>query len=239
VAAVRAAAGTGPAEPRLFLSSTGLSFGTVESQLMITVSNGGGGKLTVDAPTVEMDTGQGWLTARLLDSSIIVQVRRDGLSNGVYTGRLNVMSNGGAATVEIRMEVGAPPTPQLGTLYIIALDPVNLDSVGGTETTGEAEFRYVLPPMDIGYLLVAAGTDSDGDGYICEEGEYCGLYPVFSDAVNVRVQANETTRNIDFAVSRRVSPNQASAAAWGKRGFAVPAPNLTPFERILPGSRDR
>ncbi len=225
VAAVRAAGGTGPTQPKLLLSQTSLDFGTAESQLTVTVSNGGGGQLTVNSPTMEVDSGQDWLTARLNDRTVVVQVRRDGLSNGTYSGRVRVSSNGGNGTIEVRMVVGAQPDPQTGTLYVLALDPVNLDSISGAEANEQGQYRYVLPAMDIGTCLVAAGSDDDGDGYICEEGEFCGFYPVFGDSVNVGVTANQTTRNIDFAVSRRIPASQDLAGPWKKRGFAIPIIN--------------
>lgn len=238
VAAVRRAAGQSPSQPKLLVSNSDLDFGTQQSQLTFTVSNGGGGQLTLNAPQVEVDTGQGWLTARLSDQSVVVQVLRQGLAAGAYSGRVRLGSNGGTATVNVKMQVGQAPPPPVGTLYVIALDPVNFDSVSGTETTAQEQFRYVLPAMDVGACLVAAGSDDDEDGYICGEGELCGFYPVFGDAVNVTVEANATTRNIDFAVYRR---NSSASAGPALRPGRIRIPRLClqpPAAALSPASAE-
>ena len=81
--------------------------------------------------------------------------------------------------------------------------------------------------MDIGYAFVAAGSDDDNNGYICEEGEFCGFYPVFSDSETISVEANRTIRNIDFGLARRVSPALDDPASWRKMGFDVPRPGMS------------
>lgn len=228
VAALIAAGGQAGGSPILVVSTNQLDFGASLTQLNATVSNGGGGSLTVNPPSVQEDQTSGWLSAALNGSSLIVQVDRSGLADGDYTGRVQLTSNGGSATVEVEMRVGQAAAPNLGDLFVLAIDPLTFQTLGG-DTTGLADdFRYRTDPVPSGNYFVVAGTDSDGDFFICDEPEdYCGFYPITSQPVFVNVQPNQTTSGIDFRVQQEgIDP--ASNQPIPTEGFRIMLPGKLP-----------
>lgn len=189
-----------------------------------------GGRLLVCYRSPVMDTGSGWLSARLDRNTVIVQVRRDVLSAGDYSGRVNVQSNGGDASIEVRLSVGTAPPANVDTLYVIALDPFLWETQASATATRDTPFRYELPPVSAGQYLITAGTDLDDDGYICDAGEYCGWYPVGSDATLVRVLGNQTTRGVSFTVEEDNSRGYGASGPRGSDGFSI----LPPARSRLP-----
>ncbi len=189
----------GPA--RLAVSSNNLDFGSSQTLLTVIVSNAGGGQLTIQSPTIEEDNGSGWLGASLNRNSLVVQVNRQGLSAGAYGGRIRLASNGGDATVEVTMQVGGAAGPgDIGTIFVLALDPFGLETVAGTSTSLDDEFQFRISPVLAGSYLVVGGTDNDQDGFICDDGEFCGLFPVANQPALVEVEANRTRTRVDFSV---------------------------------------
>jgi serine protease len=72
--------------------------------------------------------------------------------------------------------------------------------------TGVAQGRYRL----------VAGTDLDGDRQICEPGEACGRYPVYSGAEVLTVTGD--VAGLEFATELR----PAAASAAGSSGQSGP-----------------
>lgn len=81
----------------------------------LVIGNRGLGTLTLQAPSVTMTTGQGWLTAELIPNTAIVQVRATvgSLSPGTYSGSVSIPSNAanGAQTIPVEFEVIARGAP--------------------------------------------------------------------------------------------------------------------------------
>ncbi len=75
---------------------------------------------------------------------------------------------------------------------------------------------YGFPNLPAGTYLVVAGTDTDGDGFILDEGEpLSGVYPSFEAPIALSVTADSTLRSIDFPLQ---SPFSGSSA--GSNPFA-------------------
>ncbi len=221
VAALRAAGGQPPANPSLVLSTTSLDFGTERTQINVVASNGGGGMLQLSAPTVQTDAGGGWLSASLSGNTIFAQVNRAGLANGAYTGRIRVNSNGGTGTIQVAMAVGAAAGVDPGTIFVLALDPFTFETELTVATDAEADFRFRILPLPAGDYVIAAGTDNDDDGFICDEGELCGLFPVSNEPVAVAVEGNQTTSGVDFNVEAIQLPTAAGGSAVPASGFRI------------------
>lgn len=222
VAALVAAGAEPPAAPLLRVSTNSLNFGNAQTQLNVVVSNGGGGSLQVQPPTVEVDQGAGWLSASLSLSTLMAQVDRQGLADGDYTGRIRLNSNGGDAVIEVSMRVGADPGVDPGMLFVLALDPFTFETEATATTDLQEDFQYRISPLPAGGYVLAAGTDNDDDGFICDEGEFCGLYPVSNDPVPVEVEGNRTTTGINFAVQRPgLDPAAVGNREIPKQGFRI------------------
>ena len=228
VAALLAAGGQGADAPILVVSTNQLNFGTSLTQLNATISNGGSGSLAVNPPSLETDQGAGWLSAGLSGSSLTVQVNRAGLPDGDYAGRVQLTSNGGTATVEVAMRVGAQAAPNIGGIFVLVIDPLTFQTLGSAQTGIADDFRYRTDPVPSGNYFVVAGTDSDGDNFICDEPEdLCGFYPITSQPVFVNVQANQTTSGIDFRIQQEgLNPSlNELLESLSANGFRIMAPS--------------
>ncbi len=222
VAALQAAGAAGPNDPILSVSSSSLDFGALRTQQGVVVINAGSGTLQVDPPTVEVDQAQGWLAAALDGNLVEVLVNRDQLNQGEFTGRIRLTSNGGNATIEVRVLVGEGGGPNPGALIVLAIDPITFDSAGAAMVDPQ-DLSFQLPPIESGEYLIVAGSDEDGDFLICEPNELCGFYPISSQPTRVRVESNQATQNIDFSISRE-QPDALSGTGLTipKGGFRVP-----------------
>ena len=223
VAALKAAGALTPQNPQLVVSTKTMNFGDSLEQLTATISNGGGGTLQVNTPTVEMDQASNWLSAIVSGSTLIATVNRAGLNSGFYTGRIQLTSNGGNVTIEVQMQVGEEPQADVGTIFVIAVDPTTFETIEAISTSLDTDFTFEIPPVAAGVYFVIAGTDLDNDGFICDEGEFCGLYPVSNEASLVGVTANEITPNIDFTVEEDAFQNSTSMSESVNRqvGFRI------------------
>ena len=187
VAALEAAGASTPETPQIVVSTDILNFGDSLTQLNVTVFNGGGNTLRLDNPTIEVDQAASWLSALLSRNTLIVSVDRDGLSNGSYTGRVRLTSNGGNTTVEVLMEVGGGSENDPEEIFVVVLDPATFNTIDGVSTEPSGDFKYRILPILVGDYLIAAGTDLDDDGFICDEGEFCGFYPVTNRPTTVQI----------------------------------------------------
>ncbi len=223
LAAVRAAAGSqSPATPRLVVTTPSLDFGVSLTQLQVAFTNGGGSTLTVNAPTAITDPpASGWLSASLSGNSVIAQVNRQGLPAGNYTGRIRLTSNGGDATIEVRMTVGGSAGSDVGMVFVLALNPSTFETVGGAATDGASNYVFRTGTLPAGDYLIAAGTDLDDDGFICDEGEFCGFYPVTNRPEVVGVESNRVRSGVNFTVERGAL-QPAAFLGVGTKGFRIP-----------------
>ena len=231
-AAVLATLGTATDTPVLLLSPTSLNFGTTQSNLTSTVTNGGGGFLTVTNLDVSTQSGDPWLSAASIGPGdpgrnvlgIGVTVDRAGLTAGGYSGRVEVESSGGNQTLQVLMTVGstAPVTPD-APIYVLAIDAATYETVEEIVLSPGGGSDFVFPELPPGVYVLAAGTDLDDDGLICDEGEWCGMYPVASEPVPMVLSDGDDRSGIEFLV--------APADAIPARAGEAPCPTCT-FRRL-------
>ncbi len=50
--------------------------------------------------------------------------------------------------------------------------------------------------------MVFAGTDLDEDGFICDEGEFCGAFPVSNQPSLVGILVGENTSGVRFTIEK-------------------------------------
>ena len=199
--AVASAAGFSQSEPRLGISPKNLDFIVIHDELRARVFNLGGGDLEVGVPTVVTDSGGNWLAAELIGENLTVTVDRSGLADDRYKGRVQLTSNGGNGTVEVQMQVGVDESSSIGDIIVLAIEPRTRNVAGQSDPAKfEEGYVYEIFPFVSGEYLILGGTDNDDDGFICDEGEFCGTFPVSNQPVPVTVEAGLDTSGIDFTV---------------------------------------
>ncbi|NJN45320.1 MAG: serine protease, partial [Candidatus Competibacteraceae bacterium] len=200
--AINAGDGT-PVEPVpiLVVNPVALNFGTTLTSLPLTVSNGGGGALTVNSPSE--DSG-GWLTITpTVDAnglgSYAITVNRDDLPQGTYTATIRFVSDAGTVRIPIIMQVAdALTVNDVGVLYVLLFDRAaerTITSVAATRE-GNGRYGYRFSDVPVGSYEIFAGTDADNDGLICDAGEACGAYLTLDEPVNLTVDTDRD--GLDF-----------------------------------------
>ncbi len=226
--AVAAAAGSALSDPILSVDTTLVDFGDGFSSLPVTLTNIGGGILSVTSISPETDSGGNWLSvdtspatiSPLGDTSatIAVTVNRAGLADGEYTGRVRILSDGGDVIIEARMTVGAPPIVDVGELFVLAIDPRTLQTEAGVRTSAASGYTYRFQVQAGGYNVLAS-TDVDGYNIICEPDDVCGWFPVDNDPTQVQVSAVATRSGVSFLVRQR---DVSTVFGLFPGGFVVP-----------------
>jgi len=171
----------GPQGPRLAVFPQSLDFSNYVDSHTIDVSNAGIGTLnvtsvTTDAPWLAAAPGSG--VAPLI---IDVTVDRTSLTDGAYTGQVLIESDAtegaSSSTVDVSLTVSAFQPGDAGPVIVqlrsadgsVVLDDVSIDA-----TTG---YDFTLPAVQPGTYLVAAGSDRDNDGIVCEIEDACNVEP--------------------------------------------------------------
>ncbi|MEE4376036.1 MAG: S8 family serine peptidase [Candidatus Competibacteraceae bacterium] len=187
--------------PILVVNPVALNFGTTLSSLTLTVTNGGGGALTVNSPS---ENSGGWLgiTPAVDDNglgSYTVTVNRAGLAEGIYTATVNIASNAGTVQIPIIMQVSnALTVNDVGVLYVLLFDRATEQTVTSVVATreGNGRYGYQFNEVPAGSYQIFAGTDADNDGLVCDDGEACGAYLTLDEPVNLIVDTDRD--GLDF-----------------------------------------
>lgn len=214
-AALEMAGGTQPQEPAIHLSATSLDFGDSHDTKQVTITNTGGGALAIYSATDVENSGGDWMSVSYNaggDSFVLsVHVDRSGLDDGTYTGGIEISSNGGDAEIQVEMRIeGAQPPPPPAScehdeIYVLAIAPGTCtsdtcDTVAQTEIEAVGGDYMMLEVYD-GEHYVVAGTDCNGDSYICDgENDLCGMYPEAHQPLLVSVYSTQFTEGIDIAL---------------------------------------
>ena len=201
-----------PPMPVLDINPRVLNFGLARFEASVFPRNLGTGTIDVTGTSIATSSGGSWMTAELVGtgdtttnvSSILVTVDRNGLSPGSYFGTVTVeTSNAGDLDISVLVQVATSVSP-----------PPNIDvfvRAISAETGEVVQERIVNPSIDldfefaglpIGQYVFVAGTDVDGDGEICEVGDFCGTYPSAEEPETVFVTQNFQTINVNFPVLR-------------------------------------
>lgn len=209
-AALLAASGGGGGPPQLALSAESLQFSTSQSQLDVQVQNVGGGNLVLSTPTVVAPPNGTWLSATLgaasagntNASSVRVSVDRGGLPPAIYFGTVNLGSDGGSAAIQVLMTVGADDALPDVEIFVLAVDSTTFETRGQfVLNPSTTSLSYLFAALPAGSYFLAAGSDDDDNGLICDVGDvWCGLYPTLNQPRPVAVPAGATLQGLDFPV---------------------------------------
>ena len=192
--------------PRLSLSATTLSFGDSKAPLELELINAGSGELTIGSIT----SSEQWLSVSPQDidkeglGSYDVNINRQDLADGVYSGEIKVLSSANVVTAKVFMSVGRPGgEANVGAVYILLYDRVNEEAVAEFSATAE-NGRYAFQFTDVppGQYELVAGSDSDNDFFICDAGEACGSWLTLDQPIVLEL--NEDRAGLDFPVEYQV-----------------------------------
>ncbi len=227
LAAVQAAGGGGGGAPILALASSNVLFEAVNDTRRIGVLNAGGGSLQVQSPTATTNNGGTWLSAVRVaiqtpgasdTSAIDVTVSAAALPDGLYTGSVQVTSNGGTTQLSVTLALGQGSAPPTYEVFVIAIDPTTFSTVAQDVVFTSGSLGFALQSLEAGGYLVVAGTDEDGDGFICDPGEpLCGVFPSLELASIIDVTSGQTVTGLDFPLEQATLP----AGGSGQQGFRL------------------
>jgi serine protease len=193
--------------PLLSVSPSNMNFGLSLTQNILSLSNSGGGTLSVNNVSA---SSSGWLNVspRTVNAQGVgdysVTVNRTGLADNIYTGSLSIVSNGGSQTVTVSMQVMSLQVESDAGPQIIEL----LDATTGrlvdkiTQNAVNGIYNFNFPSVRLGAYTIRSSSDLDNDQVLCELGESCGAYPVLgssiSNVIYVDGSSNANLLNRDF-----------------------------------------
>ncbi|MEM9380206.1 MAG: S8 family serine peptidase [Planctomycetota bacterium] len=230
LAAVQNAGGGTGGGPSISLAASSVLFDTAVDTKRVGVLNAGGGTLQVMDPIATTTSGGNWLSAARVaiaspttsdTSAIDVDVSAAGLANGIYGGSVRVESNGGIVTLGVSLAIGQNGNAPDYEVFVLAVEPTELETLAQAIVRTQGALSYTLPSLPTGSYLVVAGTDEDGDGFICDPGEpLCGVFPSLELATLVPVEDGQTVAGVDFPLETSTLP----ASAGGGSGYRILRP---------------
>ncbi len=199
--------------PLLYFTPNKIDFGLSNNSINIDVSNLGGEIPTppsVQAPSDDAD----WLQVSIssVDSNglgrYVAIINRNLLpSDGNYSATITFLTNTGNGTINIPVtaqRISSSQASNAGLIYILVLDPDTYTTIAGqAATVHNGVYSYYISSLPEDDFIIIAGSNSDNDKFICDEGESCGSYPLYGSSSIISVNDNIT--GIDFGVSYRVT----------------------------------
>lgn len=218
-----------PDRPVLAVSPASLHFGATSDVLRARLTNAGGSELFVHS----IDSDESWLTVSLDDwPTLVARVDREGLSEGTHVARIAIASDGGDLSLRVTAQVQTSATASdVGTVYVNLLDPQTREIQQWTFAGRTTDYGFEIPDVSPGIYWVVAGTDRDGDGYFCDAGEACGMWPLMGSPATIRVDGDQKlTFSVSLDLFARLDSQSHVSDKVGPRGFAV-SPEIQPAAR--------
>ena len=240
-AAVQLANGGGGVTPVLGLSSTSVLLNNNNTAISVAVSNVGAGLLELTTLNISTQTGGSWLSANSVpiqnptssdSSSIEIQANITGLADGVYSGAVEVVSNGGTRTIAVSLALSsAGGGGETHEVFVLAISTDSLTTIAQDVVQSPNALGYAFSGLTPGSYFVVAGTDADNDGFICDEGEpLCGIYPSAEGPIALTVTAGGNLTAVDFPL---LSTFTGSAASTSDRtGYQLLQATESPASQI-------
>lgn len=129
-----------------------------------------------------------------------VTVDTSGLADGRYAATITFTVQGGTEVrVPVSLQKGAQTeVSDAGYLYVLLLNDqlTTVAQASGLGTSGKYPYQFTGVPA--GSYFIAAGSDHDDDGAICDEGEACGAWPTMG--VPTALEISGDRNDLDFVV---------------------------------------
>lgn len=197
-----------PLPPALSSSPKRLSFGVTNARQMLTLSNVGGGDLTVN--TVAGDASWLNITASNVNESGLGTYQavadRSALAVGDFSATIRVTSSAGDLDIPVSIRIRANDfAASAGVLFALLVDPDSRETVEQQRLSDPNSDTYTLDieAVELGEYILVVGSDMDNDGFICDAGEACGAFPTLNNEQEVLVTADtEFSLDVSFDQSR-------------------------------------
>ncbi len=199
-----------------------LNFGSSLSTADVVLENGGedSAVLTVTG----YSSSESWLSVTP-DTDVdeqglgtyIVTVSRDSLSDGTYSGTLTFESNENETTVSVVMRAGtSTASTDGGYHYVLLLDPDTYETIDQSESSGdEGKYEYSFSGLSYGdSYIIYAGTDSNSNSYICDDGEACGAYLSLDKPVEITINSDLT--DVDFSTDINMNLHDTATSLFAR-----------------------
>jgi len=246
--AVECASGGGVASPPIpSANPSSLNFSSDKTALIITVNNIGGSEpsgrfdfsvMTDPATWLSVNKSEGTVGSAPSDAEITVMVDRAQVSNGTYTGKVIISADAPAEgnvevpVIMIKQQAGSVQG-DVGPVYVLVIDPNSFMTSHQQMVSKKDDYSYAFSNIPAGAYLLAAGTDRNGDGYIDDEGEAFGFFPL-SSLPELLVIGNHDTTLANFPVNELVDLSSAAAAASENPAIEIPVG----YKRIGASNKD-
>jgi serine protease len=220
-----------PALPLLVVNPQSLNFGLSQTRATLRVNNGGSGDLFIE--NIYEDSGGFLFIEGNGLGDYVVTLDRSFLSLGTYTATITITANANSVQIPVIWQVGdSNATGDAGLHYVLLIEPNSLNTVQQVSASIQnGTYSFQFDNVPIGTYIIAAGTDFNNDGYICDVGEACGLFPTSEKADSIEVNADQS--NFDFSTGFNVNfisqLSHNGETAKPPRGFAL----LEPEEKQL------
>jgi len=217
-AAEMLAGDTSLSPPELQMFPSDLYYGFNSTQLSSWAKNSGDGDLGTITAT---NPGVSWVPfVSVSGQRVDITVDRTTLADGLHETGISVSSaSGGTDTVTVHVLKGATVTSDLGTLYVLLLNPDTGALRYSTSTTIDNDFIYIINGVAAGGYFIAAGTDLDGDGFVGDSGEAFGMYPNVQDPTVVEVGSGQFIVGLNFPIGFVGLPSGLTSAGKSDRVF--------------------
>ncbi len=196
----------------LAVSPSSLHFDATATVLRMELSNVGTGTLSIRSVSPD----RAWMSVSFDEwPLVVVNVDRTGLFEGTFSGSIQIDSDGGSIGVPVTLRVQRAVTQaDVGRVHVLALKPETYETRAHATTSARDGYAYALPELPTGQYVIAAGTDRDNDGYICDAGEACGVWPLRDSPGIVDLDGD---RRVDFGVSIDLFASIVSQSARASR----------------------
>lgn len=167
--------------------------------------------ITVNGIHVDTQTGLG---------SYTVNVDRARLPAGTSFWDITVQTNSKTLTIQVTVvkQDGSPSgarSADYGPIYVMAIDSSTQDVVDEAMVQAQGgRYNWQLKGARGQRVYLLAGSDLDWNGFICDAGEPCGVYPLMSNAPTEITLASSLS-NLNFSISPMGTGGFAQAALSG------------------------
>jgi len=204
--------------PILVANPSSINFGSSQNNLTLITSNSGGGTFSITS----VSDNAPWLSviATSVDGNQLgtytATADRTSLSDGIHSATITFDTDvPSTLVIPVSVQVGANTgiTDDAGFHWILLVDTIT----GGTVRTVNASsvagsYTYIFSSVPSGSYYVFAGSDSDNDNFICDDGEACGGYPTINQLSPIDIFGNSAP-DINFGTGFNVQLGTASLSS--------------------------
>ncbi len=195
------------AAPALQITPSALNFGSSSGSstrsLTLNASNVGSGTLRI-TQVLEGSGGRLSLTPNADNNGLgtyTVSLNSAGQAPGSYSATLRFVSSANSLDIPVIWQVAQSTlSGDAGHQYVLLVNPDTLEPVLEDRLKpNNGAYDYTFFSVPPGEYLIVTGSDNDNDGFICDEGESCGAYPLLSRPT--RLTVNRQLDGVNFDVN--------------------------------------